>query len=33
VRKAGTRTTISALLGLLRDDAPTRQEFPSLVRE
>jgi GTP cyclohydrolase I len=33
VQKAGTRTTTSALLGLLRDDARTRQEFLSLVRE
>jgi GTP cyclohydrolase I len=32
VHKAGTRTTTSALLGLLRDDARTRQEFLSLVR-
>jgi GTP cyclohydrolase I len=32
VQKAGTRTTTSALLGLLRDDARTRQEFLSLVR-
>ena len=31
VQKAGTRTTTSALLGLLRDDARTRQEFLSLV--
>jgi GTP cyclohydrolase IA len=31
VRKAGTRTTTSALLGWLRDDARTRQEFLSLV--
>jgi GTP cyclohydrolase IA len=31
VQKAGTRTTTSALLGLLRDDARTRQEFMSLV--
>lgn len=30
-RKAGTRTTTSALLGLLRDDARTRQEFLALV--
>jgi len=32
VQKAGTRTTTSALLGLLRDDARTRSEFLSLVR-
>jgi GTP cyclohydrolase I len=32
VQKAGTRTTTSALLGLLRDDARTRQELFSLVR-
>ncbi|MEA2156740.1 MAG: cyclohydrolase [Solirubrobacteraceae bacterium] len=32
VQKAGARTTTSALLGLLRDDARTRQEFLSLVR-
>ena len=32
VQKAGTRTTTSALLGILRDDARTRQEFLSLVR-
>jgi GTP cyclohydrolase I len=32
VQKAGTRTTTSALLGLLRDDARTRQEFLSLVK-
>ena len=31
VQKAGTRTTTSALLGLLRDDPRTRQEFLSLV--
>jgi len=31
VQKAGTRTTTSALLGLLREDARTRQEFLSLV--
>lgn len=31
VRKAGTRTTTSALLGLLREDPRTRQEFLSLV--
>jgi GTP cyclohydrolase I len=30
-QKAGTRTTTSALLGLLRHDARTRQEFLSLV--
>lgn len=32
VQKAGTRTTTSALLGLLRDDARTRQEFLALVQ-
>jgi GTP cyclohydrolase I len=32
VQKAGTRTTTSALLGVLRDDARTRQEFLALVR-
>jgi GTP cyclohydrolase IA len=32
VQKAGTRTTTSALLGLLRDDVRTRQEFLSIVR-
>jgi GTP cyclohydrolase IA len=32
VQKAGTRTTTSALLGLLRDDARTRQEFLSLAK-
>ena len=32
VQKAGTRTTTSALMGLLRDDARTRQEFLSLAR-
>jgi len=32
VQKAGTKTTTSALLGLLRDDARTRQEFLALVR-
>jgi GTP cyclohydrolase I len=32
VRKAGARTTTSALMGLLRDDARTRQEFLALVR-
>jgi GTP cyclohydrolase I len=32
VQKAGARTTTSALLGLLRDDARTRGEFLSLVR-
>ncbi len=32
VRKAGARTTTSALLGLLRDDARTRHEFLSLAR-
>jgi GTP cyclohydrolase I len=31
VQKAGARTTTSALLGLLRDDARTRQELLSLV--
>jgi GTP cyclohydrolase I len=31
VQKAGTRTTTSALLGLLRDDARTRQEFLSII--
>ena len=31
VQKTGARTTTSALLGLLRDDALTRQEFLSLV--
>ena len=31
VQKAGARTTTSALLGLLRDDARTRGEFLSLV--
>lgn len=31
VQKAGARTATSALLGLLRDDARTRQEFLSLV--
>jgi GTP cyclohydrolase I len=31
VQKAGTRTTTSALLGLLREDPRTRQEFLSLV--
>jgi GTP cyclohydrolase IA len=31
VQKAAARTTTSALLGLLRDDARTRQEFLSLV--
>jgi GTP cyclohydrolase I len=31
VQKAGARTITSALLGLLRDDARTRQEFLSLV--
>lgn len=31
VQKTGTRTTTSALLGLLRDDARTRQEFLALV--
>ena len=32
VQKAGTRTTTSALLGLLRDDPRTRQEFLALVK-
>ncbi len=32
VQKTGTRTTTSALLGLLRDDPRTRQEFLSLVK-
>jgi GTP cyclohydrolase I len=32
VQKAGTRTTTSALLGLLRDDARTRGEFLALVK-
>ncbi len=32
VQKAGARTTTSALLGLLRDDLRTRQEFLSLVK-
>jgi GTP cyclohydrolase IA len=32
VQKAGARTTTSALLGLLRDDARTRSEFLALVR-
>ena len=32
VQKPGARTTTSALLGLLRDDARTRGEFLSLVR-
>jgi GTP cyclohydrolase I len=32
VQKAGTRTTTSALLGLLRDDARTRSEFLALVK-
>ena len=31
VRKPGSRTVTSALRGLLRDDARTRQEFFSLV--
>ena len=31
VQKTGTRTTTSALLGLLREDARTRQEFLALV--
>jgi GTP cyclohydrolase I len=33
VQKAGTRTTTSALLGLLRHDARTRSEFFSLVQD
>jgi GTP cyclohydrolase I len=32
VQKAGTRTTTSAMLGLLRDDGRTRQELLALVR-
>jgi GTP cyclohydrolase I len=32
VQKTGARTTTSALLGLLRDDPRTRQEFLSLVK-
>jgi GTP cyclohydrolase I len=32
VQKAGTRTTTSALLGLMRDDARTRQEFLAIVK-
>ncbi len=32
VQKIGARTTTSALLGLLRDDARTRQEFLSILR-
>jgi GTP cyclohydrolase I len=32
VQKAGARTTTSALLGLLRDDARTRSEFLALTR-
>jgi GTP cyclohydrolase I len=32
VQKAGTRTMTSALLGLLRDDARTRQELFALVQ-
>jgi GTP cyclohydrolase I len=32
VQKVGARTTTSALLGLLRDDARTRQEFLSILR-
>jgi GTP cyclohydrolase I len=32
VRKPGSRTSTSALLGLLRDDARTRHEFLSLAR-
>ena len=31
IQKAGATTTTSALLGLLRDDARTRQEFLSIV--
>lgn len=31
VQKAGTRTTTSALLGLLREDPRTRQEFMAIV--
>ncbi len=31
VQKPGSRTTTSALLGLVRDDARTRQEFLALV--
>ena len=31
VQKAGTRTTTSALLGLVRDDSRTRQELFSLI--
>src|SRR4051794_32452874 len=33
VRKPGTRTVTSALLGMVRDEARTRQEFLSLVRQ
>jgi GTP cyclohydrolase I len=33
VQKAGTRTTTSALLGLLRHDGRTRSEFFSLVQD
>ena len=32
VRAGGSRTTTSALLGLMRDDARTRAEFLSLTR-
>jgi GTP cyclohydrolase IA len=32
VRAGGSRTTTSALLGLLREDARTRAEFLSLTR-
>jgi GTP cyclohydrolase I len=32
VHKPGTRTVTSALLGLIRDDSRTRQEFLGLVR-
>jgi GTP cyclohydrolase I len=32
VQKVGARTTTSALLGLLRDDARTRGEFLALVK-
>ena len=31
VQKAGTRTSTSALLGLVRDDPRTRQELLALV--
>jgi GTP cyclohydrolase I len=33
VKKPGTRTVTSALLGMVRDEARTRQEFLSLVRQ